>query len=66
MKTKKAIFTAALAASLAAIAPAAFPADAQILGAPVCEAAKNVTYEKDGIKLLVPEIYDDLLYTKIF
>ncbi len=66
MKTKKAIFTAALAASLAAIAQAAFPADAQILGAPVCEAAKNVTYEKDGIKLLVPEIYDDLLYTKIF
>lgn len=66
MQTKKTIFMATLAASLAALAPAAFPADAQILGAPVCEAAKNVTYEKDGIKLLVPEIYDDLLYTKIF
>ena len=66
MQTKKTIFTAALAASLAAITPAAFPADAQIFGAPVCEAAQSVTYEKDGIKLLVPEIYDDLLYTKIF
>ncbi len=61
MRMKKTIFTAALAATLAAISPAAFPLDAA-----VCEAASTVTYEKEGVKLLVPAIYDDLLYTKIF
>ena len=61
MRMKKTIFTATLAASLAAISPAAVPMDAA-----VCEAASTVTYEKEGMKLLVPAIYDDLLYTKIF
>ncbi len=62
MKTKKTIFTAALAAALAAVSPSFSPVP--VLGSAVCEAM--VPYENEGMTLLVPGYYDELLYTKVF
>ena len=62
MSMKKSIFTAALAASLAAGLPS-FSA-APVLGPAVCEAM--VPYENEGMLLMVPGYYDELIYTKVF
>ncbi|MBQ7515658.1 MAG: hypothetical protein IJS96_05195 [Schwartzia sp.] len=62
MKTKKTIFTAALAAALAAVSPSFSPVP--VLGSAVCEAM--VPYENEGMTLVVPGYYDELLYTKVF
>ncbi len=65
MRMKKTIFTAALAASLAAFVPTAFPTgDVPVFGTAVCEAM--VPYENEGMTLMVPGYYDELLYTKVF
>lgn len=61
MKIRKAIFKAAMAASLIAAAPSFFPAP--VFGAAVCEAM--VPYQNDGMTLLVPGYYDSLLRTKV-
>lgn len=62
MRMKKTIFTAALAAFLAAAAPSF--SSAPVFGTAVCEAM--VPYQNEGLTLLVPNYYDDLLSTKIF
>lgn len=61
MKIRKAIFTAAMAASLTAVSPSFIPAP--VFGAAVCEAM--VPYQNDGMTLLVPGYYDSLLRTKV-
>lgn len=62
MKMRKTIFTAALAASLTVVLPS-FSA-APVIGPAVCEAM--VPYENDGMLLMVPGYYDELIYTKVF
>ena len=62
MKVKRTVFTAAMAAALAAVTPSVFPVPA--FGTAVCQAM--VPYENDGAMLMVPGYYDALLYTRVF
>ncbi len=62
MKMKRNIFAAAMAVTFAAFSPVVFPNVPEI-GMVVCEA--SVTYENDGLKLIVPEMYDNQFKTDV-